>query len=127
MSTLFRFHRYFVYRIYHINNNDPAIRVFLLLTMVHMCHLLTLNFIVTEIFSVDYVWSNTALIVFFSIFSILHYFLFYKPEKWIEYTKEFENETKDDKRKGSVLVWGYLVLSLMLPIFLPVIYYSNIQ
>lgn len=122
-----KFHRYFVYRMYHINDNDPDIRVLFLLTMVHMCHLLTLNFIVTEFLSFDYILTKTELILFLSFFFILHYILFYKPEKWKEYTKEFENETKEEKRKGAVLVWGYLIVSLILPIFLPVIYYSNIQ
>ena len=122
-----KFHRYFVYRMYHINDNDPDIRVIFLLIFIHFAHVLTFFFLALEFLSFNlYVFSKIELILLMTLFIILHYILFYKPEKWKEYTKEFENETKEEIRKGSVLVWGYLIVSLMLPIFLPVIYYSNI-
>ena len=78
-----KFHRYFVYRMYHINDNDPDIRVIFLLIFIHFAHVLTFFFLALEFLSFNlYVFSKIELILLMTLFIILHYILFYKPEKW---------------------------------------------
>lgn len=122
MTKLRRFYRYLIYRIYHINNNDPEIKVIALLCIIHSFHLLTCMYLILGVFSINlFVLGKTELCTLILLFLALHYFIFYKPQKWEEYFKEFENETKKERLKGSFLVWGYMTLSLMMP-FIIVIY-----
>ena len=54
-----KFHRYFVYRMYHINDNDPDIRVIFLLIFIHFAHVLTFFFLALEFLSFNlYVFSR---------------------------------------------------------------------
>lgn len=97
---ILKFHRYFVYRMYHINDNDPDIRVLFLLTMVHMCHLLTLNFIVTEFLSFDYILTKTELILFLSFFFILHYIFFISQKNGRSIQKSLKMRQKKKNVRG---------------------------
>ena len=122
ISRIQKFYRYFVYRIYHINNNDPEIKVIMLLCIIHSFHLFTCMYLILGLFSTNlFVLNKMELFVAYLLFLALHYFIFYKPQKWEEYFKEFESETKKERLKGSFLVWGYMTVSLMMP-FAIVIY-----
>lgn len=117
-----RFYRYLIYRIYHINNNDPDIKVVTLLCIIHSAHLFTCMYLILGIFSINlFTFNKLELFIAYILFLALHYYIFYKPQKWEEYFKEFENETKEERLKGSFLVWGYMTVSLMMP-FIIVIY-----
>lgn len=50
----------------------------------------------------------------------LHGYL-YKDNKWESYSLEFKSESKSERRKGSILVFGYLIISILPPFILPVI------
>lgn len=122
MTKLRKFYRYLIYRIYHINDNDPEIKVIMLLCIIHSFHLFTCMYLILGLFSTNlFVLNKMELFVAYLLFLALHYFIFYKPQKWEEYFKEFENETKKERLKGSFLVWGYMAVSLMMP-FAIVIY-----
>ena len=87
-----------------------------------MAHISTLSLVVSELFSIRlFTIEKPALYILLLIFALLHFFLFYKPQKWEDYFKEFENESKEERLKGSFLVWGYIIVSLMMP-FAIVIY-----
>ncbi|MEE1260057.1 MAG: hypothetical protein U0K66_07730 [Paludibacteraceae bacterium] len=116
MSKFLRFYRYFIYRIYHINNNDPDLRVVGILAFVHMAHIFTLSLVISELFSIRlFTIEKPELYIFLLVFGLLHFIIFYKPQKWEEYFKEFENEAKEERLKGSFLVWGYMIVSLIMP------------
>jgi len=59
--------------------------------------------------------SYYIIYIFLLVFGLLHFIIFYKPQKWEEYFKEFENEAKEERLKGSFLVWGYMIVSLIMP------------
>ena len=123
ISRIQRFYRYFVYRIYHINNNDPDMKVISFIFMVHTAHAMSCLFILSIIFSFDYSGLDKSEVSLLALlFCFLQLFIFFKPNKWKTYFKEFENESKRERRKGSFLVWGYLIFSLSLQILIPVIW-----
>lgn len=122
MAKIRKFYRYLIYRIYHINNNDPDLKVIGLLTLLHSSHVFTCMYLVLGLFSIDlFILEKSEFFIIYILFFALHYFLFYKPQKWEEYFKEFEKETKEERLKGSFLVWGYMIVSWMMP-FAIVIY-----
>ena len=125
ISRIQKFYQYFVYRIYHINNNDPSMKVILFICMVHGSHVLSGLFILSIIFSFDYSGLDKSGVSLLALlFCLLQLFIFYNPNKWKTYFKEFENETKEERRKGTILVWSYIIVSLALPIILPVIWFT---
>lgn len=124
ISRIQKFYRYFVYRIYHINNNDPEMKVMMFICMVHCSLTLSSLIILDIIFNIGYPhdldkseWTLLVLL-FFSI----QFLIFFRPSKWKTYFKEFENESKEEKRKGTILVWGYIIFSMFSPIYIPVIW-----
>ena len=125
ISRIQRFYRYFVYRIYHINNNDPDMKVISFIFMVHTAHAMSCLFILSIIFSFDYSGLDKSEVSLLALlFCFLQLFIFFKPNKWKTYFKEFENESKEERRKGSFLVWSYIIVSLALPMILPVIWFT---
>ena len=125
ISRIQKFYRYFVYRIYHINNNDPSMKVIMFICMVHGSHVLSGLFILSIIFSFDYSGIDKSEVSLLALlFCLLQLFIFYNPNKWKTFFKEFENETKEERRKGTIRVWSYIIVSLALPIILPVIWFT---
>ncbi len=123
ISRIQKFYRYFVYRIYHINNNDPEMKVISFLFMVHGSLILSFFIILDinfDIFPPGLNKSHVSLLAL--LFFAIHFLILFRPSKWKTYFKEFENETKEEKRKGSFLVWGYIIFTMSLPILITVIW-----
>ena len=117
MMKLCKFYRYFIYRIYHLNNDIPVIRVLGYLSFMHASHLLCYVFFLSRILCVNLiVLGKLEKYIDAIIFLGLHYILFYNKEKWEEYFKEFENESKEERKKGTIKVWGYFIGSILIPI-----------
>ncbi len=123
MLKLCKFYRYFIYRIYHNNKNDvPVIRVLASLCIVHIFHFFNLMFLTSRIFCQKMIVPTKIELVIFAIFFLaLHYVLFYNKEKWEEYFKEFENETNEERRKGTIKVMGYYIGNILIPILMMVV------
>ncbi|MBE6327228.1 MAG: hypothetical protein E7077_09275 [Bacteroidales bacterium] len=124
ISKIHKFYRYFVYRIFHFNNDSPEINVMVFLGMVHGSIVLAVLIILDILFDVGFPpnldkseWYLLALLFF-----ALQFLIFFRPSKWKTYFKEFENESKEEKRKGTILVWGYIIFSSFSPIYIPVIW-----
>ena len=113
-----------MYRIYHINNNDPEMKVMMFICIVHSSLVLASLIILDIIFNIGYPHdldkSEWTLLVL--LFFALQFLIFFRPSKWKTYFKEFENESKEEKRKGTILVWGYIIFSSFSPIYIPVIW-----
>ena len=123
ISRIQKFYRYLVYRIYHINNNDPEMKVISFIFMVHSSLVLSFFIILDinfDIFPPGFDKSDMSLLAL--LFFAIQFLIFFRPNKWKTYFKEFENESKEERQKGSFLVWGYLIFSLSLPIIIPVIW-----
>ena len=125
ISKIQKFYRYFVYRIYHVNNHEPEINVMVILGMIHGSHVLSCLFILSIIFSFDYSGLDKSEVSLLAlIFFAIQFLIFFRPNKWKTFFKEFENETKEERRKGTIRVWSYIIVSLALPIILPVIWFT---
>lgn len=123
ISKIQKFYRYLVYRIYHINNNDPEMKVMMFICIIHTCHVISVFFILSIIFNFDYPdLDKSELSLLALLFFALQFLIFFRPSKWKTYFKEFENESKEEKRKGTILVWGYIIFSSFSPIYIPVIW-----
>ena len=123
ISKIHKFYRYFVYRIYHINNNDPEMKVISFIFLVHAAHAFSILFILSIIFPFDYPdLDKSEVYLLVLLFFALQFLIFFRPSKWKTYFKEFENESKEEKRKGTILVWGYIIFSTFSPIYIPVIW-----
>lgn len=123
ISKIQKFYRYFVYRIYHVNNHEPEINVMVILGMIHGSYVLSCLFILSIIFPFDYPdLDKSEVYILALLFFATQFLIFFRPSKWKTYFKEFENESKEERRKGSFLVWGYLIFSLSLQILIPVIW-----
>lgn len=110
---LCKFYRYLIYRLSNFSTDTPAINVVLVLTLVHFCQLITL-LLVVDICVFDRMLSNLLyslnyFYIFFPCFVILNYILFYNKEKWLDYNKEFINETKKQAKVGLLFVLLYLL------------------
>lgn len=124
-SRIQKFYRYLVYRIFHFNNDSPEINVMVILGMIHGSHVLSCLFILSIIFSFDYSGLDKSEVSLLAlIFFAIQFLIFFRPNKWKTFFKEFENETKEERRKGTILVWSYIIVSLALPIILPVIWFT---
>ena len=122
-SRIQKFYRYLVYKIFHFNNDSPEINVMVILGMIHGSHVLSCLFILSIIFSFDYSGLDKSEVSLLAlIFFAIQFLIFFRPNKWKTYFKEFENESKEEKRKGSFLVWGYIIFTMSLPIIIPVIW-----
>lgn len=122
-SRIQKFYRYLVYRIFHFNNDGPEINVIVILGMIHGSYVLSCLFLLSIIFPFDYPdLDKSEVYILALLFFAIHFLIFFRPSKWKTYFKEFENESKEERRKGSFLVWGYLIFSLSLPILIPVIW-----
>ena len=124
ISKIQKFYRYLVYRIYHFNNDSPEINVMVFLGLVHGSIVLAVLIILDILFDIGFPpnldkseWYLLALLFF-----ALQFLIFFRPSKWKTYFKEFENESKEEKRKGTILVWGYIIFSSFSPIYIPVIW-----
>lgn len=59
------------------------------------------------------------IIIFIALgFLVLNYFLFMYSDKYELITKEFEKENIKKRRKNTILLWLYTILSFILPILL---------
>ena len=125
ISRIHKFYRYLVYRIFHFNNDSPEINVMVILGMIHGSHVLSCLFLLSIIFSFDYSGLDKSEVSLLALlFFATQFLIFFRPSKWKTYFKEFENESKEERRKGSFLVWSYIIVSLALPMFLPVIWFT---
>ena len=123
ISKIQKFYRYFVYRIFHFNNDSPEINVMVILGMIHGSYVLSCLFILSIIFPFDYPdLDKSEVYILALLFFALQFLIFFRPSKWKTYFKEFENESKEEKRKGTILVWGYIIFSTFSPIYIPVIW-----
>ena len=83
----------------------------------HASHLLCYVFFLSRILCVNLIdLGKIEKYIYAIIFLGLHYILFYNKEKWNEYFKEFENESKEERKKGTIKVWGYFIGSILIPI-----------
>ena len=126
ISRIQKFYRYFVYRIFHVNNDGPEINVIVILGMIHGSILLAVLIILDILFDIGFppILDKSEWYLLALLFFVFQFLIFFRPNKWKTYFKEFENETKEERRKGTIRVWSYIIVSLALPMILPVIWFT---
>lgn len=116
-----KFYGYIIYKLYawglKRNNDTPIFNVIVSLAAVHYFQLLTLYCIVLKFFDiVDIFSSNYSLYIgILSIpFLVLNYFLLYDKKRWALYVEKYQNESTEERRKGTIKVLSYLIGSILL-------------
>jgi len=117
MLKLCKFYRYLIYRIYHFANDTPGLNVILTLSIVHFTQFLSLLTVVNRVFfpeiNLSPSLSKLEMYIFMPCLFFLHFILFYNKKKWKIYFKEFRNETKEERKRGFILVLSYLIGSIV--------------
>lgn len=121
---LYKFYKYIYYRIYSWNlkqwgkSDVPEYNAMLgiaLLTFINIISILTIIEAMTayEIFS--FLEVSTSILFISSLsFIALHYFVFFHKGKYKKIIKEFETETKEHHKKGTVWVLLYIIGSVVI-------------
>jgi len=114
-------YRYIIYKLYswRIRKKDdtPIATVIIMLSFVHYVQLFILYLIALKFFPNINIFSSvnkTYVATFLILFGIIHYFLIYNKEHWQQYIEEFSNESKEESKRGRILVIAYLVGSILL-------------
>lgn len=123
-------YKYLIYKIYSWTANKrgdtPIANTILTLGVVHLFHLgIVLLFIDKIIFPLKWMYNLNKIYLFIGalVYFILLYFLLYNKERWETYVKEFGNESEKEKKRGNVLVFIFLIGSILLFfISLPVLF-----
>jgi hypothetical protein len=119
-----RFYKYIIYKLYHSalkkKSNTPATNVILMLSFVHYIQLLCIYSILLKIFpqipliSITNETNKIYLGLGLIIFAVLHHFIFYNKKRWDVYIEEFKDENPLERRKGTILVYSYLIGSVLI-------------
>jgi hypothetical protein len=99
------------------SNNTPIANTIITLSFVHFTQLLTLYLVLLEKFDILNIFSADNKIyigLFIIVFFFFNYFFLYSEKKWAIYIKEFENESKRERRLGNLYVVSYLIGSILL-------------
>ena len=118
-KSMVRFYKYIIYRLYtwRLKKNDdtPGTTVELLMCIPHYCHLLTLYAIVTYFLpKLDSNFNNLQILFIALEFQLLYHLLIYNKKRWRHYMVEFENETTVQRKRGTLLIWVYVIGSIAL-------------
>jgi len=121
-----RFYRYMIYRLFawRLRKNDdaPATTVTFILAFVHSAQLLSLLFIFVRVTNQVHFLSELPDLLLggsYLIVSLLIYIVIYNESKWKEYIREFENESKSQRRSGTITLYSFTLGSTLLVLLLP--------
>jgi hypothetical protein len=117
-----RFYRYLIYRLYssqlRINDPTPGFRVTLMLIVIHLCPLMAIITILSQIskdVSEALELSKPAIVVFILTAIFTGYIAIYNKKRWKKYLEEFNSETQPERKKGTILIRIYIWTCLLSP------------
>jgi hypothetical protein len=125
-----KFYRYLIYRLYCDWSGDiPKTKVILFLSLIHVIQLLSVFLILGKIFhqirtllnmflDLGNVYQLIAIIFFFG----LNHILFYDQKRWDAYVDEFKEESTSERKKRTILVSSYLIITFFVWFLLILIY-----
>ena len=116
-----KFYRYLIYRLYSWGlkkkGDTPIANVILTISFVHLIQLIIILMVCDRYFiSIEFLFElpKGILILILVAFPIIHYFLFYNKARWQKYLVEFKDEGAKSSKRGTILVLGYLIGSLVI-------------
>jgi hypothetical protein len=110
-----KFYRYIIYRFYtwrlKVNGLNPVLTVICSLIVIHVFQFLILILIIGEVFPNSKIEISKEDVLFF-YFGCLgyYYFVIYSKAKWEKYIEEFQNESEDERSRGTLLFVSYTLL-----------------
>ena len=105
-----RFYKYLIYRLYtwrlQKKDDTPEATVIFLMSFVHLTQLGILYMLALKFVpALNNLYLNKLSKYLIVIgFGFLYYLLVYNKKRWLSYIEEFEKETSDQRRKGTILV-----------------------
>lgn len=117
-----KFGRYLIYKLYvwslkRKSDNTPVLNVVLTLSFVGFINVFTTYLIILKFMpKVDLFdkLNRWELIIGIALYFVICYFILYSKERWNRYIEEFQNESKNESKKGSFWVLTYLIGSVAL-------------
>lgn len=117
---MFKFYRYVFFKFYkwadNLNRDYEASEytAFFSLSFLFFINVISIDQLINIIFDISIVFgSKISKFLFILIVMAPQYFLTIYRKKYLSFIKEFTEYEKTNKRKGSVLVWLYIILSLI--------------
>ena len=114
-------YRYLIYKLYSWTlkkkGDTPIANVIITLSFVHYVQLFTFYMLILYFFPSISIFSKIDefyVFLFLIVLFIAHYFLLYNKKRWNEYIEEYQNESHQACKRGTILVWAYLVGSILL-------------
>lgn len=116
-----KFYKYLIYKLYSWGlkreNDTPVFNVIITLTFVHFVQLFTVYMVLLKYMpeiSIFNMGKKIYLYVFGVAFIVLNYFVLYNKKRWDSYLQEYKNESKNQSRKGKIVILSYLIGSILL-------------
>jgi hypothetical protein len=134
LGDMISFFKYFYFRLYTSNLKREGINDLLQFnSMLIISFLMFLNLITIvegiELIigkSLSNIYGNNllkVLVIFIGIeIAIVNYFFMVNKNKYLKIAEEFKTESKQMRRKGTIIIWIYLILSFGIPITLVILY-----
>jgi hypothetical protein len=116
---MIRFYKYLIYRLYtwrlRKKDNTPFTTTELLMCSFHYFHLLTLNAFITYFFpKMQNNFNKLQVVLIAAGIQLLYHLLVYNKEKWLKYVEEFQSETSEQRKRGTLFIWVYAIGSIVL-------------
>jgi len=117
MNILPSFYRYIIYRTYswRLGNKDntPFTTTELLMCSLHYFQILTLYSIITYFFPKADTNLSKPQVAFIALaFQLVYHLTVYNKKRWSNYIEEFEVESIIERKKRSLIMWIYIVVSI---------------
>jgi len=123
-----KFFRYLYYRLYSWNLRQwgdqdlPQFNALLGVSFLIYLNILALGEVIFVLFSSFLPTFNTFVKIFILIVGymllLLNFFLFVYKKKYKEIAERFNNETKTDRNRRSVILWLYVIFSFCVPVLI---------
>ncbi|WP_373811212.1 hypothetical protein [Porphyromonas macacae] len=98
--------------------DDPQGNALIGVSFMMFVNLNTLGVLLHYLGCIDYFEANisrlTMSMIFLTILAINYFWLMHKS-KYLQLVKHYKKESKAERRKNTFILWGYVVISVVLP------------
>ncbi len=111
-------YNYMIYRLYswrlEAKDSTPVTTTELLMLVPHGSHLYTIFCIIKYYFPSVHLFNTAVAIISALVLQILFHWLFYNKDRWLAFISEFKDESCYEKRKGTIYIILYHLISHLL-------------
>ena len=116
---MIRYYKYVFYKLYTFAkklalDDTPQWTAMISMSILTFSNILTVLSIAGLIFELSYYQpldTLTKKVLFMLVYLVLHYFIFIHNEKYKSIEKQFSDETKEEKKRGTIYTLFYIILT----------------